>query len=138
MSPAPITRRNALCGLFIAVAAPGALIACSSGTPAAEVAATPGTGLAALADVPVGGGLVVDGPDGPLLLVQETEGSVTGYDASCPHAGTTVNPPAEGTIICPNHGSQFDPATGEVTRGPAQTGLSSVAVAVDGDQVVLA
>lgn len=143
-----LSRRNAICGLLAALAAPGALAACSSDSaapaapvssgPAATVGPAPSTSLAALADVPVGGGTIVDGPDGPLLLVRETEGTVTGYDARCPHAGTTVSPPADGTIVCPNHGSQFDPATGAVTLGPARSGLLPVAVTVTGDQVALA
>lgn len=148
MAQTVITRRNAICALLVALAAPGALAACSSGDPAppggtapggtAPGSTGPGAALAALADVPVGGGTVVDGPDGPLLLVQETVGTVVGYDARCPHAGTTVQPPMDGVIVCPNHGSRFDPATGDVTRGPAQRGLAPVAVTVADEMVVLA
>ncbi|MPZ65934.1 MAG: Rieske 2Fe-2S domain-containing protein [Pseudonocardiaceae bacterium] len=43
-------------------------------------------------------------------------GSTGGGD---PHQGTTVGAPQGGTITCPNHGSQFAAATGEVTNGPA-------------------
>lgn len=140
-NPRPqITRRTALCGVLVGLLAPAALAACSSdtGVGSTTTSSEPGTVLAAVADVPVGGGTVVDGPSGPVLLVQETAGTVTGYDASCPHAGTTVNAPVDGVVVCPNHGSEFDPATGAVEKGPARTGLSTVAVQVRGEQVVLA
>ena len=140
MSGGPVVnRRTAVCGLLVGLLAPGALVACSTAAGgAAPLSAAPGTVLAALSAVPVGGGIVVNGPSGKVLLVQETAGKVVGYDARCPHAGTPVNPPVQGVVVCPNHGSEFNPATGAVNRGPAQTGLAPIAVAVSGTQVVLA
>lgn len=140
MSGGPVlTRRTAVCGLLVGLLAPAALTACSStGAETPTVSSAPGTVLAALSTVPVSGGVVVDGPRGKVLLVQETAGTVTAYDARCPHAGATVDPPAQGVVVCPSHGSQFDPATGNVTRGPARTGLAPIRVAVSGMTVVLA
>lgn len=140
MSGGPVVnRRTAVCGLLVGLLAPGALVACSTAAGGAtQVSSAPGTALAALSAVPVGGGIVVDGPSGKVLLVQETAGKVIGYDARCPHAGTPVNPPVQGVVVCPNHGSEFNPATGAVNRGPAQTGLAPIAVAVSGTQIVLA
>lgn len=133
------SRRTVLCGLAAGVLAPGVLAACSGG--GAEAPASPGTpgqALAPLADVPVGGGTVVTGGGSPVLLVQPTAGEVTGFDARCPHAGTTVAAPRGGVVVCPAHGSRFDPATGAVQQGPASSGLAPVAVRVEGDQVLLA
>lgn len=138
MSGPTVNRRTAVCGLLLGLVAPGALAACSSGAAAPTVNAAPGTVLAELSAVPVGGGAVVDGPSGKVLLVQEVAGTVTGYSARCPHAGVTVNPPVDGVVVCPAHGSRFDPATGNVTRGPAPRGLTPLAVAVSGAQVVIA
>ena len=140
MSGGPVVnRRTDVCGLLVGLLAPGALVACSAAAGgAAQVSSAPGTVLAALSAVPVGGGIVANGPSGKVLLVQETAGKVVGYDARCPHAGTPVNPPVQGVVVCPNHGSEFNPATGAVTRGPAQSGLAPIAVAVSGTQVVLA
>lgn len=154
-------RRDVLCGLVVALLAPGALAAACSddsggggttptgggaptggGSPTGGGAPTGGGGgqtLAALADVPEGSGLVVDNPSGgKLLLVRPSGDEVKGYNASCPHQGSTINPPRGDTITCPNHGSQFDTATGSVKRGPAESGLVQVAVAVEGTNVVLA
>ena len=138
MSP---SRRTVLCGLAASVLVPGALAACASGEGASTTAtptAAAGQPVTPLADVPVGGGVVVTAGSVPLLVVQPTEGTVAAFNARCPHAGTTVNAPADGVVVCPNHGSEFDPTTGAVEQGPASTGLTPVGVRVEGDQVVLA
>lgn len=156
------SRRNVLCGLVVALVAPGTVVAaCSSGddsggdsgdtgsgggttgggaapTGGGGTSGGGGQGIAALADVPEGGGLVVDYPDGKLLIVQPAPGEVKAYNAACTHRGTTVNPPADGLITCPNHGSQFDPASGDVRNGPATRPLVEVPVMVESGQVMLA
>ncbi len=143
-----------LCGVMVALAVPGGLAACSSGsTTAGGTGTTTGGGtttgagttpggsasIAALADVPDGGGLIAGNPSTskPLVLVR-TGDTVKAYDAACPHAGTAVQPPESGVITCPNHGSQFNASDGAVTKGPATKGLAEVAVKVEGDQIVLA
>jgi nitrite reductase/ring-hydroxylating ferredoxin subunit len=141
-------RRQALCGLVAALVAGGAVTtACSSpssasgGTTTTQPKPAAGTEVAKLASVPVGGGLLVDEPGGSgnkLLLVQPSAGEVKAFSAICPHQGVTVGVPQGGTITCPGHGSQFNAATGAVTRGPATTGLTAVDVKVNGAAVVLA
>lgn len=127
-APAPgLTRRRAMCGLAMALAAPAALAACSGaggGAPAPPPEGTP------MSQIPVGGGTVVQGPKGPVLLEQPTAGVVRAYDAVCPHQGVTVDPPENGTITCPGHGSQFDAASGALKKGPAQTGLTPVSTRI--------
>jgi cytochrome b6-f complex iron-sulfur subunit len=144
--PAP-SRRQVLCGLAVALVAPGALAAACGGsnlpasggpTSGGRTPPQPGGSLAALADVPVGGGTLVDRPGGgQLLLVRPSQGEIKAFDPTCPHQGTTVHPPAAGSITCPSHGSQFDPATGDVRNPPANKGLTAVPVKVVGDKVVL-
>jgi cytochrome b6-f complex iron-sulfur subunit len=157
-TPTP-SRRGMLCGLVVALLAPGALVAaCSSdstsgggggstptggGTTGGGSSGSSGssgsTALAALADVPQGGGLVVNNPSGGKILLTRPSGDeIKAYNASCTHQGTIVDPPKDGKVTCPNHGSQFDPATGQATRGPAVKALSSVGVKVDGADIVLA
>ncbi|RJQ78204.1 Rieske (2Fe-2S) protein [Pseudonocardiaceae bacterium YIM PH 21723] len=128
----PTTRRQVLCGLA-ALAVP-ALAACDSGTPAP--AAAPGTPLAKVADIPIGGGTVVQVNGDPVLLVRESDTVVTGFNAACPHIGTPVNPPVNGVIVCPNHGSEFAAKDGALKKGPATVGLSPVKVAVKDGSVV--
>jgi cytochrome b6-f complex iron-sulfur subunit len=147
--PAVRSRRNVLCGLVVALVAPGALAAaCSDDSGSGDTGGdttgggTPtggdsGKGVAAVADIPDGGGLIVDGADGKVLLVR-TGQDVKGYNAACTHMGTIVGAPEGGVATCPNHGSQFDAATGAVKKGPATKPLATVNVSVEGDQVVLA
>jgi Rieske Fe-S protein len=145
-------RREVLCGLVVALLAPGALVAAcgdsnassggggsAPGGGAAAAPAGPGTKLAALTDVPQGGGLIVDNPGGgKLLVVRPSADQVKAFNAACTHQGTTVNPPKGGTITCPNHGSQFDASTGALKRGPATRALNAVSVKVDGTNIVTA
>lgn len=142
MPPRPeISRRNVLCGLGAAALVPAALAACSAGTTSAPTQSTtsaPGAVLTSLAAVPVGGGTVVNGPNGPVVVVQPVAGQVRAFSAVCPHQGSTVRAPVQGVITCPNHGSQFDAASGDLRRGPATRGLTPVPVRVQGGQVKLA
>ncbi|EWC59299.1 iron sulfur protein [Actinokineospora spheciospongiae] len=154
----PRSRRQVLCGLMVALVAPGALIAaCGTETDSGSTVDNPntpgssaggasptggsapagGSALAALADIPDGGGVLADGPNGQVLLVR-TGSAVKGFDPSCPHQGATVTAPQSGVITCPRHGSTFTSTDGAVTKGPAKTGLKEVAVKVDGANVVLA
>jgi thiosulfate dehydrogenase [quinone] large subunit len=91
-----------------------------------------GTRLGPASDVPVGGWARFTDPASgdPAVVLQLTKGSFVAYDAVCPHAGCTVGySPAAQLIVCPCHGSQFDPATGAVVQGPAPRGLGHIAVA---------
>ncbi|MFL6125870.1 Rieske (2Fe-2S) protein [Actinophytocola sp.] len=148
------SRRDVLCGLMVALVAPGALVAaCSDGSDSSTGGNTGNTGggntagggssagggaLTALADVPDGGGLIVDNPGGGKVLVVRTGTEVKAYNAACTHMGTTVNPPQNGVATCPNHGSQFSTTDGSVKKGPAAAPLQTVNVKVEGDKVVLA
>ncbi|CAM3476435.1 Rieske (2Fe-2S) protein [Kibdelosporangium persicum] len=143
------TRRTVVCGLLAGLVAPVSLAACSSTSdtpPAAPPAPTGGGGsagggatpLAKLADVPVGGGTIVNGGPGRVLLVRPSENEVRGYDPVCPHAGASVGLPSGGTITCPAHGSVFNASSGDVQKGPATTGLTPVNVKIDGDNIVSA
>ncbi|ONI74860.1 hypothetical protein ALI144C_39410 [Actinosynnema sp. ALI-1.44] len=142
------TRRTVVCGLLAGLVAPVSLAACSSAdtppaaTPPANGGATSGgsgaTALAKLSDVPVGSGKIVDGGPGKVLLVRSSETEVRGFDPVCPHAGVAVSPPKGGTITCPGHGSVFDASTGAMKKGPAKTGLTAVAVKIEGDSIVTA
>jgi thiosulfate dehydrogenase [quinone] large subunit len=86
--------------------------------------------------VPVGGSARFTDPASgdPGLVLQLTKGSYVAYDAVCPHAGCTVGySPAAQLIVCPCHGSEFNPATGAVEVGPATRGLETIKVAEGGD-----
>jgi len=90
--------------------------------------------LAALTDVPVGGGTVLAAQK--LVLTQPTAGTVKAFSAICTHQGCTVSEVSGGTINCPCHGSRFRIADGSGAGGPAPAPLPSVAVTVANGKVV--
>lgn len=135
-----LSRRAVLIGgaTVAGVAGVAALAACSpsGGGGDAQVTASADGGLVALADVPVGGAILVETADGDQIVVaQPTAGQVAAFSAVCTHMGCIVRP--EGAELhCPCHGSRFQAGTGEVVEGPAKTPLPPVPVRVDGDRVV--
>jgi Rieske Fe-S protein len=134
-------RRQVLCGLMVGLLAPGALVACTNGTARRNGVGDGKSGsvLASVGDIAVGSGALVNsGTTGQLLLCQPGKGVFTAYDPTCTHLANTVDPPENNVITCPAHGSQFNPANGDVERGPAQIPLTSVQVKVAGQNVVLA
>ena len=108
--------------------ASGAAPATASDAPATASSALPSSGavLAATKDVPVGGGIVVAG----VLIVQPASGTFKAFDASCPHRGVLVKPPANGVSECPAHHSTFAIADGARLSGPAKQGLAEIPVSV--------
>lgn len=95
-----------------------------------------GTRIAATADVPVGGGLVVKADK--VVVTQPKEGEFKAFSAVCTHAGCVVAEVTKGTINCGCHGSKYSVTDGSVVAGPATKPLAAKAVKVDGTQIVSA
>jgi Rieske Fe-S protein len=140
----PLTRRSVLQGALVAaVAAVIGFVAARNRRPAPDGTAaansygareSSGAVLAPLAQVPVGGGLVLR--DRRIVLTRGEGDAVHGFSAACTHQGCLVSGVSAGAIDCPCHGSRFDATTGAVLQGPATRPLPAVAVAVQGDDVV--
>jgi Rieske Fe-S protein len=90
--------------------------------------------LAAVEDIPDGGGLVL--ADQRVVLVR-TGDEVRAFSSTCTHQGCPVDGVTDGVITCPCHGSGFDAATGEVVTGPATRPLDPVQVEVADGVVTL-
>ena len=116
-------------------AASGPAGASAGGSPPATAGAG-GNAVAAVADVPVGGGIVLAGQD--LVVTQPVAGTFKGFSATCTHQGCKVAEVKGGTINCPCHGSRFAVADGTPAAGPATKPLPAKAVTVQGSSVVLA
>ncbi|HVA09632.1 MAG TPA: Rieske 2Fe-2S domain-containing protein [Acidimicrobiales bacterium] len=129
---------------------PGASAASGSGTTTTTAPSSPsttapsslppsttvpaGTPIGLASQVPVGGAASFSDPKtgDPGLILQLARGRFVAYDAVCPHAGCTVAYSSSANlIVCPCHGSEFDPNTGAVVSPPAPHGLSTIKVAVD-------
>ncbi|GAB3563445.1 Rieske (2Fe-2S) protein [Amycolatopsis endophytica] len=136
------TRRTVLT-TGVAAAGTVVLAACggsdtgSSGSSQNTGAVPAGTTVTALDDVPVGQAKSVTVDGEPAIVARPTETTAACFSAVCPHQGATVAPEGD-KIKCPLHGSEFDTLTGALEKGPADSGLSPIAVRVDGSNVVTA
>ncbi|WP_421741504.1 Rieske (2Fe-2S) protein [Cellulomonas sp.] len=91
--------------------------------------------LAAVDDIPDGGGLVLT--EEKLVLTRDGD-TVRCFSAVCTHQGCLVGGVRDGEIRCPCHGSAFDAATGAVVQGPATEPLEAEEIEVTNGEVVRA
>jgi Rieske Fe-S protein len=92
------------------------------------------TVLAAVADVPEGGGVIA----GDWVITQPAAGTFKAFSKVCTHQGCDVSKVDGGVIICPCHNSEFSITNGTPQSGPARQALPEKKVKVDGDNVVAA
>jgi Rieske Fe-S protein len=138
----PISRRTALVGTGVSLAATTIAGCATYGKPPVAPAATPAPApqdpaapvqaIARTADVPVGSGVIVD----DVVITQPTQGEFKGFSAICTHAGCTVAEVVDGSINCPCHGSRFN-LDGTVAKGPAKRPLDARGIVVQGDSIAL-
>ena len=96
--------------------------------------------LVAAAAVPVGGAVAAKDPTSgdELYVLQLTKGTFTALDRRCPHQGCPVSFVSKSAgFTCPCHRSAFD-AAGNLTQGPATSGLKKLAVTEQDGKIVLA
>lgn len=108
----------------------------ASGPAATSSTAAGGQALVEVAQVPVGGGVILDEP--AIVVTQPADGTVKAFTAICPHQGCLVSEVVDGEILCPCHGSTFSIVDGSVIQGPAQEGLAAEPIAVRDGTVTLA
>ncbi len=147
MSDEQVSRRSVLRGVAVTTVAgvAGYAVAATSDAAGARAATTAANGygadeqtrsrLAALADIPAGGGLILD--DARVVLTRAEDGEVLAFSATCTHQGCTVSSIEQGLIVFPCHLSRFDLATGAPVSGPARRPLPPVAVEVTGEEVFI-
>ncbi|NYH79584.1 Rieske Fe-S protein [Actinopolyspora biskrensis] len=103
--------------------------------PSGEQPPEAGKRLARMSEVPVGGSLIVDGPEEKIALSRPQEGEVTAHSAVCTHMGCTVEAAGD-QLRCPCHGSVFESSSGEVVSGPARDPLPSVPVRTEAGNIL--
>lgn len=116
--------------------APPAGDAAPSGDAAGDPAAKAAGGLAATADIPVGGGKIFKAEK--VVVTQPAEGEFKAFDAICTHKQCPVGSVSDGSIICPCHDSRFSITDGSVQSGPAKQGLAEKPIKVDAGTIALA
>ncbi|WP_235994553.1 Rieske (2Fe-2S) protein [Nonomuraea montanisoli] len=117
----------AVCGLAVAGCGVG-------GQETAPVQSIKGQVLAKTADVPVGGGTLVE--QWKIMITQPAEGVFKAFSAVCPHRGCAVGSPQDSVMTCPCHGSEFAADSGKCLKGPATAPLTAYQVKVVGDGIV--
>ncbi|MFD3944696.1 Rieske (2Fe-2S) protein [Streptomyces sp. NPDC058579] len=95
-----------------------------------------GAALAKTADIPVGGGKVLDGQG--VVITQPKAGEFKAFSSKCTHQGCAVSGVADGVITCPCHQSKFDVSDGSVKGGPATAPLPPTPIKVEGDSITFA
>jgi Rieske Fe-S protein len=90
-----------------------------------------------LQDIPANTGTVVAMGSAPVIVVN-TEAGVKAFSAVCTHLGCIVDfDETTRHVVCPCHDGHFNPASGAVLSGPPPAPLPPVAVAIEGDEIVL-
>lgn len=124
-----VTRRRVVLGG--ASAAGAVAVGLATAAPAGAIATPPGDSIGSAKEVPLGQWAAFKDPmtHTPSLVIQVHKDKFVAYDAVCPHQGCTVGyVPSQRLIICPCHGSEFDPTDGDVVQGPATRGLRRLGV----------
>ncbi len=119
-------------GMGITLAALG-LTACSSST--ATTAPSAAGPIVKTADVPVGGGVVMQNAN--FVVTQPTAGTFKAFSKICTHQGCPVSSVSDNKINCTCHGSSFSATDGSVLGGPARKSLAEAKVTVNGDSLVI-
>ncbi|MFT4167305.1 MAG: Rieske (2Fe-2S) protein [Microlunatus sp.] len=96
--------------------------------------ATAGPASVAIADVAVGGGVVVNQQ---YVVTQPTDGEFKAFSAICTHQGCVIGSVSDGVIICPCHNSHFDLTSGDPVAGPATEPLPAVSFTKSGSDIVI-
>ncbi len=139
--PTAASRRGVLIGAG-AVGAGMVLVACGgkspgspAGQPSSSATTAPASASVKTADVPVGGGVVLE--EAKIVVTQPKAGEFKAFSAICTHRQCTVSKVADGTIDCPCHGSQFSAVDGSVVKGPAEKSLAPKKLTVADDTVTV-
>jgi Rieske Fe-S protein len=120
----------------------GAVVGVSVGGSSVSVAcsdtASEGRVIARVSEVPLGSAIEFrdDYSGERALLVHREDGQFVAYSVVCTHQGCVVLY-RDGELVCPCHGSVFDPARGgAAVRGPAREPLQEVEVETEDGKVV--
>jgi Rieske Fe-S protein len=132
-TPTGPTRRQVLVTGSVVAAAVAVTAAC--GSSGSSSAAGAGGATVSTADIPVGGGVVLEGKQ--VVVTQPTAGTFKAFTAVCTHEGCLVSSVANGTISCPCHMGQFSAADGSVQGGPPPAPLAEATFTLSGTTITI-
>ena len=96
------------------------------------------TTVAQKKDLPPGKAIAVD-LEGKRIAIFNISGQFYAIADECTHAGGSLSEgEMEGNVVtCPWHGATYDVTTGAVLSAPADEGVASYKVQIDGDDIKL-
>jgi len=144
----PLSRRGMIHGAAVGGLALPLLAACgddaAAPTDPSSSASSPSGGggspsgggdvTVAKADVPVGGGTIIDSS---VVVTQPAEGEFKAFTAICTHQQCPVTDVTDGEIHCSCHQSRYSIEDGSVLSGPAPAPLEEFPVSDMGNNVVV-
>ncbi|MFK0116060.1 ubiquinol-cytochrome c reductase iron-sulfur subunit [Streptomyces sp. NPDC090994] len=136
MSGRPVpSRRTVLCSVAaVSVTGLGATACGPGGESGVAAAPTAPVDLGAEGEVARGGVKLYR--DHNVVVGRSEDGSLTAYSTVCTHAGCAIDRLEEERLVCPCHGSAFDPRTGEVLHAPATVPLEELPVEARAGRIV--
>lgn len=95
--------------------------------------------VAALDELPPGTMKAVE-MAGETIALANVDGTIYAFGNSCTHVGGPLAEGVlqEGMVVCPWHGSTFNPQTGEPINPPATQNIPTYQVQVEGNEVKVA
>lgn len=98
----------------------------------------PLTRIAAKSDLPAEGQAKEFSAGGKIICVANVEGQYSAMDNVCLHRGGPLGQGAveDGKIVCPWHGWQYDPKSGEATHNPSAK-VAVYPLKIDGEDVLV-
>jgi Rieske Fe-S protein len=115
---------------------PGSPLPTVSGTlsgASVTVAINAGSPLAA-----TGGMALVTSNAGDFLVTRTSATTFVALTAQCTHQACVVSDATSTTYVCPCHGSEFDPSSGQVVVGPAVAPLRQFSAQLSGNVLTIA
>lgn len=85
----------------------------------------------------VGGSQIVESSAGKLIVIHVSDKAYAAFSAICTHKKGVLEYNGK-ALSCPKHGSTFDAANGNVTKGPADVAIKSYAVKPGDGSVTIA
>ncbi|WP_320772745.1 ubiquinol-cytochrome c reductase iron-sulfur subunit [Streptomyces sp. CRN 30] len=136
MSGRPVPSRRTVLYSAAAVSVTGlGAAACGPGGESG-VAAAPTAPVDLGAEKEVAPGSVKLYRDHNVVVGRDEDGALKAYSTVCTHAGCAIDRLEEDRLVCPCHGSEFDPRTGEVLHAPATVPLEELRVKASGGRLV--
>jgi thiosulfate dehydrogenase [quinone] large subunit len=137
-----VARREFLgqCGLMVLLAGGAATLLQACDT--SEVNAPTGSGSVEIGvgSLDADGKALISDENGPdamkILVIRKDATTYLAMTTKCTHQGCQVNPPQNGSITCPCHGSRYT-LEGAVINGPAPSPLHRYATTYDATRSIL-